>query len=214
MLQGRSRDPQEGMISGRTGAGSDVSNRSGVKYVNERLDELEKEVEARGKQDSQDTPAGGQTDQPQQQVEDQVRAAAETPVRAAAETYYHAATTRDWGYTYSHLDSQTRSAFTEDEWFAKNDWLADNGSATYAIQSVEMDDSAGESTANVAVLLTFGDGSTTLRNTFSSTRMDRGGTGSVRRSTSSSPWPGQQPPRQAPVVVPTHPRPPPPERST
>ena len=121
------------------------------KELNERLDELEKKVDAEAKKESRSNTADSQ---PDQQVEDQVR--------AAAETYYEAAASRNWGYTYDHLDSETQSAFTEDEWFAKNDWLADNGSATYTIQSIEMDDSI----ANVAILLTFEDGSTTLRNTY------------------------------------------------
>lgn len=128
------------------------------KELNKRLDELEKEVEAKDKQGPENTTAESQPEQPQQQVEDQVR--------EAAETYYQAAAARDWGYTYDHLDSETRSAFTEDEWFAKNDWLADNGSATYTIQSIDMDDSSQEAIANVAVLLTFADGSTSVRNTY------------------------------------------------
>lgn len=127
------------------------------KKLNERLDELEKEVEDQGEQASKGTTVDIEPEQSDQQVEDQVR--------AVAETYYEAAAARDWGYTYDHLDSETRSAFTEEEWFAKNDWLADNGEVTYTIQSVEIDD-ADEFIANVAVLLTFGDGSTTLRNTF------------------------------------------------
>ena len=122
--------------------------------LNERLDELEKEVEDQGDQASKGTTVDIE---PEQQVDDQVR--------AVAETYYEAAAARDWGFTYDHLDSETRSAFTEDEWFAKNDWLADNGEVTYTIQSVEIDD-ADEFIANVAVLLTFDDGSTTLRNTY------------------------------------------------
>jgi hypothetical protein len=126
--------------------------------LNARLDELEKKVDAQDKKSSDNSTENNQPEQSQQQVEDQVR--------AAAESYYQAAATRDWGYTYDHLDSETQSAFTEDEWFADNDWLADNGFATYTIQSIEMDSSAQESVANVAVLLTFGDGSTTLRNTY------------------------------------------------
>jgi hypothetical protein len=122
--------------------------------LNERLDELEKEVEDPGDQASKGTTVDIESEQ---QVDDQVR--------AVAETYYEAAAARDWGYTYDHLDSETRSAFTENEWFAKNDWLADNGEVTYTIQSVEIDD-ADEFIANVAVLLTFDDGSTTLRNTY------------------------------------------------
>ena len=133
-------------------------NKKEEKELNKRLEELEKEVEAQDKQGSENTKTESQPEQPQLEVEDQVR--------EAAETYYQSAAARDWGYTYDHLDSETRSAFTEDEWFAKNDWLADNGSATYTIQSIEMDDSSQESIANVAVLLTFGDGSTSVRNTY------------------------------------------------
>jgi hypothetical protein len=128
------------------------------KKLNARLDELEKKVEAQDKKGSDSPTESSQPEQSQQQVEDQVR--------AAAESYYQAAAARDWGYTYDHLDSETQSAFTEDEWFADNDWLADNGSATYTIQSIEMDSSSQESVANVAVLLTFGDGSTSTRNTY------------------------------------------------
>ena len=124
------------------------------KKMNERLDELENKVEDQDEQASKGTTVDIQ---PEQQLGDQVR--------TAAEAYYEAAAVRDWGYTYDHLDSETRSAFTEDEWFAKNDWLADNGEVTYTIQSIEMDD-PDESIANVAVLLTFEDGSTSLRTTY------------------------------------------------
>jgi hypothetical protein len=128
------------------------------KKLNERLDELEKRVESQNEQDSKATPENDQPEQSQEPGEDQVQ--------AAAESYYQAAADRDWGYTYTHLDSETQSAFTEDEWFAKNDQLADNGEATYTIQSIDMEDSSQESLANVAVLLTFSDGSTSLRNTY------------------------------------------------
>jgi hypothetical protein len=135
------------------GKGNEGMSKKEEKKLNERLDELEKKVEGQNKQGSKGKTSNSQPEQ----VEDQVG--------AAAEDYYQAAAARDWGYTYDHLDSQTQSAFTEEELFAKNDWLADNGSAEYTIQSIEMDGS-DESIANVAVLLTFGDGSTNLRNTF------------------------------------------------
>ena len=162
---GESKDPpkkkevagKENGAKPKTVVVNEGMNKKEEKKLNKRLDELEKKVEDKDKQDSQGRTTETQTGQSQQQIEDQVR--------AAAEAYYQAVAARDWGYTYDHLDSQTQSAFTEDGWFAKNDWLADNGSATYTIQSVEMDDS-DESIANVAVLLTFGDGSTNLRNTF------------------------------------------------
>jgi len=124
------------------------------KKLNKRLDELKKKVEAQYKQGSK-----GSTADSQQQVEDEVR--------AAAESYYQAVEARDWQYTYRHLDSETQSAFTREEWFAKNEWLADDGPVTYTIQSVDIDSSSAESVANVVVLLTYEtDGSTSVRNTY------------------------------------------------
>lgn len=131
--------------------------------LNKRLDKLEKKVNSQDEKGSQGTaskPAeSSQPEQPQpQQAEDQAR--------TAAESYYQAVAARDWGYTYDHLDSETQSAFTEDEWFAKNDYLADTGPVTYTIQSVVMDSANPETVANVAVLLTTTDGSTSVRNTY------------------------------------------------
>jgi hypothetical protein len=132
------------------------------KKLNERLDKLEKKVESQDKADSQRTTPESteytQPDQSQQDVEDQAR--------AAAESYYQAVEVRDWGYTYSHSDSETQSAFTRDEWFAKNEWLADTGPVTYSIQSVDMDSSSPGSVVNVAVPLTTTNDSTSIRNTY------------------------------------------------
>src|SRR5215204_2392201 len=129
------------------------------KKLNERLDELEKKVGAQDKQGSKDSKADSQPDRSQQQVEDEVQ--------TAAEAYYQAAKARDWGYTYSQLDSETQSAFTKDEWFAKNESLADIGPVTYTIQSVDMDPSNPESVASVVVVVTSEtDGSTSTRNTY------------------------------------------------
>ncbi len=131
--------------------------------LNKRLDKLEKKVNSQDEKGSQGTASqsaeSSQPEQPQpQQAEDQAR--------TAAESYYQAVAARDWGYTYDHLDSETQSAFTEDEWFAKNDYLADTGPVTYTIQSVVMDSANPETVANVAVLLTTTDGSTSVRNTY------------------------------------------------
>src|SRR5215212_7193975 len=72
------------------------------KKLNERLDELEAKVEAPDKERSQTTasqpPESSQPESAEQQVEEQVR--------AAAESYYQAVAVRDWGYTYSQLDSE------------------------------------------------------------------------------------------------------------
>jgi hypothetical protein len=131
--------------------------------LNERLDELEKKVDSQDEEGSQGTAsqptASGQPEQSQaSQAEDQAR--------AAAEAYYEAVAARSWGYTYDHLDSETRSAYTEHEWFAKNEYLADTGAVSYTIQSVVMDSSAPETFAYVTVVLTATDGSNNVRNTY------------------------------------------------
>ena len=158
-LDGNNAPPKKKQVAGkendakpRTVVVNEGMNKKEEKRLNKRLDDLEKKAEEKDEQASKGTTVEIQPDQ-------------QDEVRAAAETYYEAVAARDWGYTYDHLDSETRSSFTEDEWFAKNDWLADNGSATYTIQSIEIDGS-DESIANVAVLLTFEDGSTDLRNTY------------------------------------------------
>jgi hypothetical protein len=131
--------------------------------LNERLDELEKKVESQDEEGSQDTASQPtETSQPEQSQAPQV----EDQARAAAEAYYEAVAARNWGYTYDHLDSETRSAYTEQEWFAKNEYLADTGAVTYTIQSVVMDSSAPETFAYVTVVLTATDGSTNVRNTY------------------------------------------------
>src|SRR5215211_6319859 len=84
----------------------------------------------------------------------------------AADAYYQAVEDEDWGYTYDHLDSETQSEFTRDEWFAKNEWGANTSPATFTVQYVQMDDSSPNTLANVTVLLTLEDGSTSIRDTF------------------------------------------------
>jgi hypothetical protein len=131
--------------------------------LNERLDELEKKVDSQDEEGSQGTASQPtESGQPEQSQAPQ----AEGQARAAAEAYYEAVAARNWGYTYDHLDSETRSAYTEQEWFAKNEYLADTGAVTYTIQSVVMDSSAPETFAYVTVVLTAADGSTNARNTY------------------------------------------------
>jgi hypothetical protein len=132
--------------------------------LNDRLDELEKEVESQDEEGSQGTASRPtESSQPEQS---QASLQAEDQARAAAEAYYEAVAARSWGYTYDHLDSETQSAYSEQEWFAKNDYLADTGAVTYTIQSVVMDSSAPETLANVTLVLTAADGSTNVRNTY------------------------------------------------
>jgi hypothetical protein len=131
--------------------------------LNERLDELEKKVDSQDEEGSQGTASQPtESGQPEQSQAPQ----AEGQARAAAEAYYEAVAARNWSYTYDHLDSETQSAYTEQEWFAKNEYLADTGAVSYTIQSVVMDSSAPETFAYVTVVLTASDGSNNVRNTY------------------------------------------------
>jgi micrococcal nuclease len=131
--------------------------------LNERLDELEKKVESQDEEGSQGSASQPtESSQPEQSQAPQ----AEDQARAAAEAYYEAVAARNWGYTYDHLDSETQSTYTEQEWFAKNEYLADTGTVTYTIQSVVMDSAYPQTVADVDVLLTTTDGSTSVRNTY------------------------------------------------
>lgn len=90
---------------------------------------------------------------------------AETEAQEAAEDYYRAAGLDDWDYTYEQLDVETRSGFSEEEWFQKNEWFADNGEVIYNIESV---DQVGTSTEylGVTLTLTYEDGSSSTRTTY------------------------------------------------
>jgi hypothetical protein len=90
----------------------------------------------------------------------------EAAAEEAAEDCYRAVGVENWDYTYDHLDSETGSAFTREEWFKKNQWLAGDGSTVYHIISVDLSDSSDEPLADVAVVLTYADGSTSTRNTY------------------------------------------------
>jgi hypothetical protein len=131
--------------------------------LKDRLDKLEKKVNSQDDKNSrQSASQPTQSSQPEQSQSQQ----AEEQARAAAVSYYQAVAARNWGYTYDHLDSETQSAYTEQEWFAKNDYLADTGAVTYTIESVVMDSAYPETVADVAVLLTTTDGSASVRNTY------------------------------------------------
>jgi hypothetical protein len=138
-------------------------NKKQEKNLNKRLDKLENKVESQHEKGSQDT-AGQITESAQAELSQAPQA--EEQARAAAEAYYQAVEARNWGYTYDHLDSETQSAYTEQEWFAKNDYLADTGAVTYTIDSVVMDSAYPKTVADVTVVLTATDGSTSVRNTY------------------------------------------------
>jgi hypothetical protein len=88
-------------------------------------------------------------------------------VEEAAEDYYRAAGVGDWGYTYDHLDSETRSLFTREEWSQKNQWFLENAPAIYHIEGVNPDEASQEEPlAEVSVRLTGEDGSSSIRTTY------------------------------------------------
>lgn len=60
---------------------------------------------------------------------------AQADAQEAAGEYYRAAGVEDWDYTYEHLEAETQSLFTREEWYKKNQWFADNGSVTYEVLS-------------------------------------------------------------------------------
>jgi serine/threonine protein kinase len=88
-------------------------------------------------------------------------------VEEAAGDYYRAAGAGDWDYTYDHLDSETRSLFTREEWSQKNQWFLENAPAIYHIESVDLDEASQEEPlAEVSLRLTGEDGSSSIRTTY------------------------------------------------
>ncbi len=62
-------------------------------------------------------------------------------------------------------DAETQGDFTREEWFEKNQWLADNGEVAYRVDSVHQ---VGTSTGffGVTLTLTYEDGSSSARETY------------------------------------------------
>lgn len=90
----------------------------------------------------------------------------EAQAQEAAEEYYRAAGLEDWAYTYEHLDRRTQNLFTREEWFKKNQWFADNGEVIYHVKSVERLGTSSGIVVGVKVRLTYGDGSSSMRDTY------------------------------------------------
>jgi hypothetical protein len=111
--------------------------------LNERLAELEEEVNDQADKE-----------QPTQETE-----GAEDAVLSAAQDYYAAAADGHYLETYSELDSDAQSQFTEDEWVAANGALGSDA-ASYSVDSVRMVD---DSTAEVYLTITASDGSSSER---------------------------------------------------
>jgi hypothetical protein len=96
----------------------------------------------------------------------QVSAGSETEVVEAAEDYYQAVDQENWTYTYGNLDSQTQALFTEEEWYAKNQWFADNEGLELATINVVVNGSPSDPVVSVTVYRTFKDGTSITRGTF------------------------------------------------
>jgi len=99
-------------------------------------------------------------------VPEEVPAGSETEVVEAAEDYYQAVDQENWNYTYDNLDSQTRALFTEEEWYLKNQFFADNEGLELATMNVVMNGSSSDPVVSVTVYRTFKDGTSLTRDTF------------------------------------------------
>ncbi|MDP9480978.1 MAG: DUF4352 domain-containing protein [Actinomycetota bacterium] len=93
----------------------------------------------------------------------------EEPVNAeiarAVQYYYEAVDREDWAYTYDNLDYETRELFTEDEWYQKNQWFADNQSSELVSVNSDVVLSPSGNEADVTAYRTFSDGTTQERET-------------------------------------------------
>ncbi len=118
------------------------------------------------------SPANGVSSESTPSAEPTSASASPTPGDAEAEAeeaageYYRAAGMEDWDYTYTNLDSETQELFTEEEWSQKNQWFADNGEVVYHIEGVERLVSTNEVVVGVTLRLTYGDGTSSYRETF------------------------------------------------
>ena len=92
-------------------------------------------------------------------------AGSESELIKAAVNYYQAVDQEDWAYTYDNLDSQTRSMFTEQEWYAKNKWYADNEGLKLSTIDVVVDGPTSEPVVSVTIYRTFTDGTSITRDT-------------------------------------------------
>ena len=92
-------------------------------------------------------------------------AGSESELIKAAVNYYQAVDQEDWAYTYDNLDSQTRSMFTEQEWYAKNKWYADNEGLKLSTIDVVVNGPTSEPVVSVTINRTFTDGTSIMRDT-------------------------------------------------
>ena len=92
-------------------------------------------------------------------------AGSESELIEAAVNYYQAVDQEDWAYTYDNLESGTRSMFTEEEWYAKNKWYADNEGLELSTIDVVVNGPTSEPVVSVTIYRTFTDGTSITRDT-------------------------------------------------
>ena len=90
---------------------------------------------------------------------------ADAEVAQAVKYYYEAADQEDWSYTYENLDHGTQALFTEEDWYQRNQWFADNGPSVTTSPDVDVTLSPSGNGADVTVYRTFSDGSSLTRET-------------------------------------------------
>jgi sugar-specific transcriptional regulator TrmB len=120
------------------------------KKLQQRLDELEKKVNDKGKEAAENKEAS-ESEQDGESTEEQAL--------EAAQDYYAAAASGNYNYTYDALSSASQSQFTEDEWVAANTALGSDA-GTYHIDATNVVD---DSTVVVYLTITLADGSTSER---------------------------------------------------
>ena len=86
-------------------------------------------------------------------------------LRREVKDYYGAVDRGEWGYTYSHLDSQTQVLFTEEEWSRRNQFLAELNPGELSSMRVDVVDVNPDESADVTVYRTFKSGGYSVRDT-------------------------------------------------
>jgi hypothetical protein len=96
----------------------------------------------------------------------EVPAGSEIEIIEAAEDYYGAVDQENWAYTYENLDSHTRSMFTEEEWYLKNQWFAESEGLELESIDVVVNGSPSDPVVGVMIYRTFKDGTSITRDTY------------------------------------------------
>ena len=120
---------------------NDGMSKKEEKELQERLADLEDKVDKANEQTG--NKEASESEQDAQSTEEQASGSAPAPsnsteegqVRMAAGSYYAMVQEGDWDYTYNHLDAETRSIYTYDQWVAANDALA-SPDITYTVGDI------------------------------------------------------------------------------